>query len=155
MQQLRLPAFFSLIAALGFVALLNPSNAAAQLAGPLNGATYVTTVRDSSGNFTTRTVLTLHADHTMSVVAADQGGLTFFFTSQLGSWKPQGGVVGKTLDFDYPPTQTLCASITRSVSILSTIERPAPKHLLHSRYKEIPWMAEEQSWGHLLLPVNW
>ena len=77
MQQLRLPAFFSLIAALGFVALLNPSNAAAQLAGPLNGATYVTTVRDSSGNFTTRTVLTLHADHTMSVVAADQGGLTF------------------------------------------------------------------------------
>jgi hypothetical protein len=105
MQQLRLPAFFSLIAALGSVALLNPSNAAAQLAGPANGATYVTTVKDSSGNFTTRTVLTLHADHTMSVVAADQGGPTFFFTSQLGSWKPDGhgGVVGKTLDFDYPP----------------------------------------------------
>jgi hypothetical protein len=41
----------------------------------------------------------------MSVVAADQGGPTSFFTSQLGSWKPdgKGGAVGKTLDFDYPP----------------------------------------------------
>jgi hypothetical protein len=41
----------------------------------------------------------------MSVVAADQGGPTFFFTSQLGSWKPdgKGGVVAKTIDFDYPP----------------------------------------------------
>ena len=106
MQQLRLPAFFSLIMALGSVALLSPPNATADSEeGHHNGATYVTTVRDSSGNFTTRTVLTLHADHTMSVVAADQGGPTFFFTSQLGSWKPdgKGGVVAKTIDFDYPP----------------------------------------------------
>ena len=106
MQQLRLPAFFSLIMALGSVALLSPPNATADSEeGPHNGATYVTTVRDSSGNFTTRTVLTLHADHTMSVVAADQGGPTFFFTSQLGSWKSdgKGGVVAKTFDFDYPP----------------------------------------------------
>jgi hypothetical protein len=105
MQQLRLPVFFSLIAALGSVALLSPPNATADPEGPHNGATYVTTVKDSNGNFTTRTVITLHADHTMSVVAADQGGPTFFFTSQLGSWKPdgKGGVVAKTLDFDYPP----------------------------------------------------
>jgi len=101
MQQLRLPAFFSLIAALGSVALLSPPNATADPEGPHTGATYITTVKDSSGNFTTRTVLTLHADHTMSVVAADQGGPTFFFTSQLGSWKPDGksGVVAKTLDY--------------------------------------------------------
>jgi hypothetical protein len=105
MQQLRLPVFFSLIAALGSVALLSPPNATADPEGLHNGATYVTTVKDSNGNFTTRTVITLHADHTMSVVAADQGGPTFFFTSQLGSWKPdgKGGVVAKTLDFDYPP----------------------------------------------------
>jgi hypothetical protein len=105
-MQLRLPAFFSLIVALGSVGLLSPSNAAAQqLVVPPNGAAYLTTVTDSSGNFTTRTVLTLHADHTMSVVAADQGGPTYFFSSQLGSWKPDGmgGVIGKTLDFDYPP----------------------------------------------------
>jgi hypothetical protein len=105
MQQLRLPAFFSAIVALGSVALLSPSHASAQSAVSPNGATYLTTVTDSSGAFTTRTVLTLHADHTMSVVAADQGGPTSFFTSQLGSWKPdgKGGVVAKTLDFDYPP----------------------------------------------------
>jgi hypothetical protein len=105
MKQLRLPAFFSLIAALGLVALLSSLNATAAPLGPYNGATYITTVKDSSGNFVTRTVLTLHADHTMSVVAADQGGPTSFFTSQLGSWQPdgKGGVVGKTLDFDYPP----------------------------------------------------
>jgi hypothetical protein len=104
-MQLRLPAFFSLAMTLGAVALLNPSNAAAQLVAPPNGASYLTTVRDSNGNFTTRTVLTLHADHTMSVVAADQGGPTYFFSSQLGSWGPdgKGGVIGKTLDFDYPP----------------------------------------------------
>jgi hypothetical protein len=106
MKQLRLPAFFSLIVALGSVALLSPANATAEdHEGPHNGATFLTTVKDSSGNFITRTVLTLHADHTMSVVAADQGGPTSFFTSQLGSWKPdgKGGVVAKTLDFDYPP----------------------------------------------------
>jgi hypothetical protein len=108
MQQLHLPAFLSLIAALGSVALLSPPNATAEHEGPHNadnGATFLTTVKDSSGNFITRTVLTLHADHTMSVVAADQGGPTSFFTSQLGSWKPdgKGGVVAKTIDFDYPP----------------------------------------------------
>jgi hypothetical protein len=105
MQQLSLTAFFSLAVALGSVTVLSPSKAAAQLVVPPNGASYLTTVRDSSGNFTTRTVLTLHADHTMSVVAADQGGPTYFFSSQLGSWMPdgKGGVIGKTLDFDYPP----------------------------------------------------
>jgi hypothetical protein len=105
MRQLRLPAFCSVIVALGFVALLSPSKAAAQSAVSPNGASFLTTVKDSNGNFTTRTVLTLHADHTMSVVAADQGGPTYFFSSQLGSWKSDGlgGVVGKTLDFDYPP----------------------------------------------------
>jgi hypothetical protein len=41
----------------------------------------------------------------MAVVASDQGGPTYFFTSQLGSWQAdgKGGVVGKTIDFDYPP----------------------------------------------------
>src|SRR3982074_2131406 len=104
MQQLRLPTSFRLIVAGGSVALLSPPHAIADPEESHNGATYLTTVKDSSGNFTTRTVLTLHADHTMSVVAADQGGPTFFFTSQLGSWKPdgKGGGVPKTIHFDYP-----------------------------------------------------
>jgi hypothetical protein len=122
MQQLRLPAFFSLIVALGSVAFLSPSNAAAQLVGSSNGASYLTTVTDSSGNFTTRTVLTLHADHTMSVVAADQGGPTYFFSSQLGSWQPdgKGGVVGKTIDFDYPPNADV-ARIDYTISFNSAL----------------------------------
>jgi hypothetical protein len=47
----------------------------------------------------------LHADHTVSVIDSGQGGPTFFFTSQLGSWKPDrhGGVLARTVDFDFPP----------------------------------------------------
>ena len=68
------------------------------------GASYVTTVKDSAGNFASRGVITLHADHTMSVIDSGQGGPTFFFSSQLGSWKfGKGGLVGRTIDFDYPP----------------------------------------------------
>jgi len=49
----------------------------------------------------------------MSVVAANQGGPTAFLPAKLGSWNQmeRAGVVAKTIDFDYPPTQTLCASI--------------------------------------------
>jgi hypothetical protein len=122
MQQLRLPAFFSAIVALGSVALVSPSHASAQSAVSPNGATYLTTVTDSTGAFYTRTVLTLHADHTMSVVAADQGGPTYFFSSQLGSWQPdgKGGVVGKTIDFDYPPNADV-ARIDYTISFNSAL----------------------------------
>jgi hypothetical protein len=67
------------------------------------GASYLNTVTDSNGNFVTRHVITLHADHTMSVVDADSGGPNYFFTPELGSWEPdgKGGVVGRTVDFDY------------------------------------------------------
>jgi hypothetical protein len=74
-------------------------------AGPFSGASYVTTIKTSSGIFASRGVITLHADRTMSVIDSGQGGPTFFFTSQLGAWKPdgKGGVVAKTVDFDFPP----------------------------------------------------
>ena len=70
-----------------------------------NGASYLTTVKTSAGTFASRGVITLHADHTMSVIDSSQGGPTFFFSSQLGSWKPaaNGGVVAKTIDFNFPP----------------------------------------------------
>ena len=106
MKQLRLHAtiyLFSILAVLGSVALLNPNTASAQSD---HGASYVTTVTDSNGNFSSRGVITLHADRTISVIDSGQGGPTFFFTSQLGSWKPdgKGGVVARTIDFDYPPS---------------------------------------------------
>jgi hypothetical protein len=110
MKQLRLRVtfgIFGILAILGSVALLNPHKATAQSGTlvPNDGASYLTTVKDSNGNFVSRTVTTLHADHTMSVVDSDQGGPTFFFTTQAGSWKPdgKGGVVAKTIDFDFPP----------------------------------------------------
>jgi hypothetical protein len=69
------------------------------------GASFITTVKDSNGIFASRSVIALHADHTMSVIDSGQGGPTFFFSSQLGSWKPgtTGGLVARTIDFDFPP----------------------------------------------------
>src|ERR1700741_4604375 len=66
------------------------------------GATYLIT---AAGAFESRVVITLHGDRTLSAIDSDQGGPTFFFTSQLGAWREDGkeGVVGRTLDFDYPP----------------------------------------------------
>lgn len=68
------------------------------------GASYITTVNDSSGSFASRGVITLNADQTMSVIDSGQGGPTNFFSSQLGSWKSNGksGMTGRTIDFDYP-----------------------------------------------------
>jgi hypothetical protein len=106
MKQLRLGRtfrLFGILALLGSIAMLHPQHATAD--PHFNGATYVTTVKDSSGNFASRGVISLHADHTMSVIDSGQGGPTFFFSSQLGSWKPdgKGGLVARTIDFDYPP----------------------------------------------------
>jgi hypothetical protein len=76
----------------------------AQNAEGLLGASFVTTVNDSQGNFASRGVITLHADHTMSVTDSGQGGPAFFFSSQLGSWKlTRTGIVATAIDFDYPP----------------------------------------------------
>src|SRR5262249_29728053 len=50
-------------------------------------------------------VITLHTDHTMSVIDSGQGGPALFFSSQLGSLRPdgKGGLVAKTIDFNFPP----------------------------------------------------
>jgi hypothetical protein len=108
MKHLRLCAkhgALTLIVAVACVALLHPYKATANDDNPGfgQGASYLTTVTDSNGNFRTRTVITLHADHTMSVVDADSGGPTFFFTGEFGSWRPdgKGGAVGRTIDFEF------------------------------------------------------
>jgi len=70
------------------------------------GASYLTTITDAAtGQFASRGVLTFHADSTLSAIDSGQGGPAFFFTSQLGSWKPdgEGGLVARTIDFNFPP----------------------------------------------------
>lgn len=105
MQQRRLFTSFWICCAFalaGSVALLNPQEARAE-DGP-NGASYITTFTDSTGSFVSRGVITLHADRTMSVIDSGQGGPAFLFSSQLGAWRPDttGGVVARTIDFDFP-----------------------------------------------------
>jgi hypothetical protein len=114
MKRLRLPLTFTIFATLalvGSVALLHPQRSDAE---ENNGASYVTTVKDSTGNFASRGVITLHADRTMSVIDSGQGGPAFLFSSQLGSWKPdgKGGIVGKTIDFDFPSVDVARADYT-------------------------------------------
>jgi hypothetical protein len=104
-MKLRLLAVLSIlgvVAAIGSVALVHAQND--QGSNGSNGRSYVITVTDSNGAFASRGVIALHADQTMSVIDSGQGGPTFFFSSQLGSWTRNGtGIVAKTIDFDFPP----------------------------------------------------
>lgn len=87
--------------------LLYPQPAAAQAAGI--GQTYIITNTDAIGNFLSRGLMTLHPDHTMSVVDSGQGGPTLFFSSQQGTWTLStiGLGVARTLDFDFAPTNDI------------------------------------------------
>lgn len=71
-------------------------------ADPRNG-TYLLTIKDATGEFASRGVITLHGDHTLTAIDSAQGGPEFFFSSQQGAWEPdgEGGAVGRTLDFDF------------------------------------------------------
>jgi hypothetical protein len=74
-----------------------------------NGLSYLVTITDAStGAFVTRSMLTFHADHTMSAILAGQGGPNFQFSSQLGSWKfsatgaKKEVLVARTIFFEFP-----------------------------------------------------
>lgn len=69
------------------------------------GATYLTTITNAtSGAFASRSVITLHADHSLTVIDSGQGGPGVQFSSQQGAWafNPGGGAVARTLDFSFP-----------------------------------------------------
>ena len=108
MKHPRLSAALGLLglACVGSMAL-HPQKAAADPQGFsqgffLHGASYLTTITTTTGAFEARGVLTFHADSTVSATSSAQG---VFFSSQLGSWKPdgEGGLVARTIDFDFPP----------------------------------------------------
>lgn len=72
----------------------------------LPGIAYLTTITDANtGAFSSRSVVTLHADHSMTAIDSGQGGPGVQFSSQMGAWhtSPNAGVVGRTLDFSFSP----------------------------------------------------
>ncbi len=71
----------------------------------LPGNAYITTITDATtGAFASRSVITLHADHSMTSIDSGQGGPAALFSSQMGAWRtsPGAGVVARTLDFSFP-----------------------------------------------------
>jgi len=109
MSYSRLSAVLSagLLACLILVAV-SPQAAAKNLQKPVFpiGATYIITNTDATtGAFVSRGAITFHADGTLSVIDSAQGGPTFFFSSQLGTWgfNSKGVLAGRTIDFDFQP----------------------------------------------------
>jgi hypothetical protein len=73
--------------------------------GGLPGTAYLTTITDAnSGAFASRSVITLHADHSLTSIDSGQGGPGALFSSQMGVWatSPGAGVTARTLDFSFP-----------------------------------------------------
>ena len=106
---------FGFLAALRWGVLLHAQNG-----GDLGsiGRSYLTTIRDSTENFVSRGVITLHPDRTISVTDSGQGGPSYYFSSQLGSWKPDGNgrIVARTIDFDFPPSPNVVARIDFTIN---------------------------------------
>ena len=70
------------------------------------GATYLTTITNAStGAFSSRSLITLHTDHSFVAVDSGQGGPGVQFSSQLGNWaqSPSSTITARTLDFSFPP----------------------------------------------------
>lgn len=100
--------WIALIIILGLLATVSSSAAWPERGSRgFTGATYLTTIsaKDSPGAFASRSVITLHADGTMSAIDSGQEGPTSFFSSQAGSWEPNGsrGIIGRTIDFSFLP----------------------------------------------------
>src|SRR5215831_3352870 len=67
--------------------------------------TFLTTISNATtGAFSSRSVITLHADHSMAVIDSGQGGPGVQFSSQQGVWEHESGGVlePRTLDFSFP-----------------------------------------------------
>jgi hypothetical protein len=89
-----------LLAYCGWVALH-----AQNLPSGIVGSTYITTITDANtGAFSSRSLITLHADHSIAAVDSGQGGPGINFSSQRGAWitSPNAGVIARTFDFSFP-----------------------------------------------------
>jgi hypothetical protein len=69
-----------------------------------SSGTFLVTITDaSSGAFVSRSVITLHSDHSVAVIDSGQDG-PVPFSSQLGVWDQaaSGAVEARTIDFSFP-----------------------------------------------------
>ena len=91
---------FSLLAAVALSALPRAHDAEPVF----SGGCYLTIIKDAGGYFSSRSVITLHADHTMLAVDSAEQGPTYYFSSQLGAWKPAGNhrITARLINFQYP-----------------------------------------------------
>jgi hypothetical protein len=88
---------------------LSPQKAKAAFQGNGNvvgAGSYLTNITVAgTGAFSSRSVITLHADHTGTVIDSGQEGGTPTFSSQQGAWSPVGNSTDlTTLDFSFPPS---------------------------------------------------
>ena len=105
---------FGLLATVGSVVLLHARSGANQR---FSGGSYLVAFKDSLGNFVAGEVITFHEDRTMSAIDSGQAGPAYYYTNQLGSWKPDGNgrVVARTIDFDVPPDPQVVARLDFTV----------------------------------------
>jgi hypothetical protein len=110
MKQARFTIAISIAAllVLGWFAL-SPQKAGATFQGNGNvvgAGSYLTNITvASTGAFSSRSVITLHTDHTGTVVDSGQEGGSPTFSSQQGAWAPDGNSTDlTTLDFSFPPS---------------------------------------------------
>lgn len=87
------------------VLALGASTALYGQANMVPGVSYLTTITDANtGAFSSRSVITFHSDHSLSVIDSGQGGPGVQFSSQQGPWVsiPGNALAARTLDFSFP-----------------------------------------------------
>lgn len=104
MKPSRIVAAIGAFTLLTAVALWGGSGTRQAGAPVFSGGAYLTIIKDAGGYFASRSVITLHADHTMMAVDSAEQGPTYYFSGQLGGWKPVGShrLLGRMINFQYP-----------------------------------------------------
>jgi hypothetical protein len=108
MKKVRLPIAIGAVAllVLGWFAL-SPQKAGANLQGGnvVGAGSYLATITVAgTGEFASRSVITIHNDRTGTVIDSGQEGGSPAFSSQQGVWTPDGNSTDlTTLDFSFPP----------------------------------------------------
>ena len=102
-KQIRILA----VLAVGLLAWFGWSTLHPQKAAASNdpSGTFLITINDAtSGAFVSKSVVTLHADHSVAVIDSGQEGGPVPFSSQQGVWEqdPSGVLEARTLDFSFP-----------------------------------------------------